>query len=121
MVRIPRRRILFTGAALLAMPLASIAQQSARIWRIGILSNGTVASGQNIRNAFVLGLGEHGYVDGRSFVIESRWAEGRLERLPTLVAELLAQRIDILFAPSGVAAQAAKESGTTIPIPSAGW
>jgi putative ABC transport system substrate-binding protein len=114
--QIPRRTFLFAATALLAAPLASFAQQPARVWRIGLLSNGTVASGQGLRDAFVRGLNELGYVEGRNFVIESRWAEGKLDRLPTLVSELLAQKVDIMFAPSGIAAQATKKSGTTIPI-----
>ena len=112
----PRRRILLAASVLLAAPLASLAQQPSRVWRIGFLSNGTVASGRGQLDAFVRGLNELGYFDGRNVILEARWAEGKLDRLPALVAELLAQKIDLMFAPSGVAAQAAKKSGTTIPI-----
>ena len=61
-------------------------------------------------------MNELGYVEGRNFVIESRWAEGDMDRLPALVAALLAQKLDIVFAPSAAAAQAIKKSGATIPI-----
>jgi len=64
----------------------------------------------------VRGLRELGYTDGKNFIIEPRWAEGKLDRLPVLATELLAQKIDLLFAPSGIAAQAAKKSSATIPI-----
>lgn len=94
----------------------SLAQQPPEVWRIGFLSNGTVASANGQLDALVRGLNELGYVEGRSFVVESRWAEGKLDRLPTLVAELLAQKLDVVFAPSGVAVQTVKTSGATLPI-----
>jgi len=111
-----RRRVVLAAGALFAAPLASFAQKQSRVWRIGFLTNGTVASSQGQIDAFVRGLSELGYADGKNVILEPRFAEGKLDRLPALVAELLAQKIDVLFAPSGVAAQAAKKSGTTVPI-----
>lgn len=116
MSRVPRRRLVLATAALLALPPASFAQKQVKLWRIGFLSNGTRASARFQLDAFLRGLNEFGYVEGRNVVIESRWAEGKLDRLPALVAEVLAQDIDLLFAPSGIAAQAAKKSGTATPI-----
>jgi putative tryptophan/tyrosine transport system substrate-binding protein len=116
MSRIPRRRLVLAAAALLAAPLAPFAQKQSRVWRVGFLSNGTPSSAKFQLDAFLRGLNELGYVEGRNVVIESRWAEGKLDRLPALAAEVLAQNIDLLFAPSGVAAQTAKKSGTMIPI-----
>ena len=116
MSKIPRRKVVLTAAGLLAVPLASFAQKQTKIWRIGFLTNGTVTSSQGQLDAFVRGLRELGYTDGKNVILEPRWAEGKLDGLPALVTELLAQKIDLLFAPSGVAAQAAKKSGTTIPI-----
>jgi len=110
-----RRKLMLSAAALVAAPLVSRAQQQSKVWRIGFLV-GTVASSQSLVDAFVRGLAELGYVNGKNYVLEIRWAEGKLDRVPALVAELLAQKIDLLFAPSGIAAQAAKKSGTTIPI-----
>jgi len=104
------------AGALLAAPMTSFAQQQSRVWRIGFLTNGTVTSTQGQIAAFVRGLNELGYFEGRNIIIESRWAEGKLDRLPALVAELLAQKIDVIYAPSGIAAQAAKESSTMVPI-----
>jgi putative ABC transport system substrate-binding protein len=104
------------GAGALAAPLACFAQQQRKVWRIGFLTIGTVTSSQGQLDAFVRGLSELGYTEGENVILEPRWAEGKLDRLPVLVSELLAQKIDLLFAPSGVAAQAAKKSGTTIPI-----
>jgi putative tryptophan/tyrosine transport system substrate-binding protein len=110
-----RRRFVLSAGALLAMPRIAAAQP-ARVARIGFLTNGTVASTQGQLDSFRRGLKENGYVDAHHFIIESRFAEGRLDRLPELVADLLAQRIDVIYAPSGIAAQAAKKSGTTVPI-----
>jgi len=111
-----RRKVVLAAAALVAVPLSSFAQKQPKVWRIGFLTNGTVTSSQGQLDAFVRGLRELGYADGKNFILEPRYAEGKLDRLPALVAELLAQKIDLLFAPSGIAAQAAKKSGTTIPI-----
>lgn len=116
MSKFPRRKAVLSAAALFAIPLLSFAQKQSKVWRIGFLTNGTVTSSQGQLDAFVRGLGELGYTDGKNVILELRWAEGKLDRLPALVTELLAQKIDLLFAPSGVAAQAAKKSGTTIPI-----
>jgi len=114
--QIARRKIVLAAGALLAAPMASFAQRQSRVWRIGFLTNGTVNSTKGQLDAFVRGLNELGYFEGRNIIIESRFAEGKLDRLPALVAELLAQKIDVIYAPSGIAAQAAKKSGTKIPI-----
>lgn len=73
-------------------------------------------STQGQLDAFVGGLKDLGYLPGREFVLEARYAEGKMERLPLLVSDLLQQKPDIVFAPSGVAAQALKQSATSIPI-----
>ena len=104
------------GASALVSPLSSIAQQQGKVWRIGFLTPGTVASTQGQIDAFMRGLSELGYADGKNVILERRYAEGKLDRLPALVAELLAQKVDVLLAPSGVAAQAAQKSGTATPI-----
>lgn len=116
MRRVARRTVLRMGVALAAAPLAVRAQPASRVWRIGFLTNGSVASAQGQLDAFVRGLAEQGLVEGRHYAIASRWAEGRFERLPELVDDLLAQRPDLIYAPSGVAAQAVRQSGTTLPI-----
>jgi putative ABC transport system substrate-binding protein len=102
--------------ALAGLPLVARAQQAGKVWRIGFLSNGTVTSAGGQVDAFRRGMSELGYADGRDFVIEPRWAEGKIDRLPALASELLAQKLDVVFAPSGIAAQAMKDTGTTVPI-----
>lgn len=110
-----RRRLLGAAIAMLAASFAT-AQQRARPWRIAFLSNGTVQTAGDQLDAFVLGLREHGWAEGHHFVVESRWAEGKLDRLPALVADLMGQKPDLIYAPSGIAAQATKDSGTSLPI-----
>jgi putative ABC transport system substrate-binding protein len=67
--------------------------------------------------AFRSGLSEIGYVEGHNIAIEFRWAEGNVERLPALVADLVRRRADIIVTPfSLAAARAAKAASATIPI-----
>ena len=67
--------------------------------------------------AFRQGLGEAGFVEGQNLAIAFRWAEGRYDRLPALVAELVNLRVAVLFAAGGTpSALAAKEATSTIPV-----
>jgi putative ABC transport system substrate-binding protein len=77
------------ASALLAAPLAAEAQQAAKVARIGYLGNSPAAL-PHLREAFLQGLRDLGYVEGRNLVIEYRYAEGKLERFPALAAELVA-------------------------------
>ena len=119
MGRVQRRDFLLTAGALLAAPLAAEAQQAAKVIRIGILAGNRAASPHTLE-AFLQGLRDLGYVEGRNVVIEFRDAEGKPERLPTLAAELLALKVDIVFAPSTPAALATKQATRTVPIVFAG-
>ena len=93
------------AGGLLAVPLAARAQQAAKVPRIGYLSaNSMVASPPNLHEAFRQGLRDLGYVEGRNVAIEFRDAEGRVERLPALAAELVALNVDVIVAPTTVAA-----------------
>jgi putative tryptophan/tyrosine transport system substrate-binding protein len=104
-----------TGAVLLAGPLAAEAQQAAKVARIGYLSTNLTANPRG-REAFRQGLRELGYAEGRNVVIEYRDAEGKLERLPALVAELVALRLDVIVPLGAAATQAARKATKTIPI-----
>ncbi len=88
--KIPRRKIVLTAAALLAAPLPSLAQKQIKIWRIGFLTNGTVTSSQGQLDAFVRGLRELGYTEGKNVILEPRWAEGKLARLRKVSGDLTA-------------------------------
>jgi putative ABC transport system substrate-binding protein len=103
-----------TGS-LLTAPLAAGAQQAANIARIGYLA-GNLASNPHQREAFLEGLRDLGYVEGRNVVIDYRFAEGRFERLPAFAAELVALKVDVILAGTVLIAVAAKQAIKTIPI-----
>jgi putative ABC transport system substrate-binding protein len=113
---IDRRSFIGTVAgALLTAPLAAEAQQAAKIARIGYLVT-NLAANPHWLEAFLQGLRDLGYVEGRNLVIEYRSAEGKLERLPALAAELVALKVDVIVAGSTPHALAAKQATKTIPI-----
>jgi len=103
-----------TGS-LLAAPLATEAQEAPKVARIGYLAANR-AAGLHLQEAFLQGLRDLGYVEGRNLVIELRDAGGNLDRLPALAAELVALKVDVIVAPSTVAAPIAKQATKTLPI-----
>jgi putative ABC transport system substrate-binding protein len=108
----------FIGAlagGLLAAPLAAEGQQAAKVARIGYLTI-NVAAAPHLPEAFRQGLRDLGYVEGRNLVIEYRDAEGKVERLPTLAAELVALKVDVILVPGTLPALAAKQATRTLPI-----
>jgi putative ABC transport system substrate-binding protein len=100
---------------LLATPLAAEAQQSGKVYRIGFLWD-TPAVWPHALQAFRQGLHDLGWVEGQNIVIEYRWAEGRFERLPGLVEELVRLKVDVIVAPTSIYTGAAKRATSTIPI-----
>ncbi len=103
-----------SGAVLLAAPLAAEAQQAAKIARIGLLA--TTSLNPHLGEAFRQGLRDLGYVEGRNFVIETRDAEGKYERLPALAAELVALKVDVILVGSTPPAVAAKQATKSLPV-----
>ena len=101
---------------ILAAPLAAEAQQAGKVYRIGYLSTPTRESVARGVDAFLRKLRELGWIDGKNLIIEYRWAEGNVERLPDLAADLVRRKVDVIVAPAGSAALAAKTATTTIPI-----
>ena len=103
-------------AVFLTAALPSLAQQAGKIPRIGYLT-GATPDGQAARiEAFRQGLRELGYVEGKNIVIEYRYAEGKLDRLPALAAELVRLKVDVIVTGGGVITRATKEATVTIPI-----
>jgi ABC-type uncharacterized transport system substrate-binding protein len=111
-----RRRFLATvvGAALVR-PRPGEAQPSGSVARIGFLWD-TPAVWPHALEAFRQGLRELGWIEGRNLVIEYRWAEGRFERLPAMVEDLLRLKVDLIVAPTSIYTGAAKRATSTIPI-----
>ena len=115
-----RRRDFITalsGAA--TWPVVARAQQTGKVWRIGFLSGGSRSAVSGLYDAFVQGMREHGYVDGKDYVIESReWrsTEENFERISEIVAEFQRLKVDVLVTALGAALPTLKRTITTIPI-----
>src|SRR5713226_3339664 len=112
-----RRMFLGTLAGgLLAAPLAAQAQPAGKVPRIGYLWAGAVGSDGTTIEGLRQGLRELGYVEGQSIAIESRYGDGRLDRLPRLLHELIDLRVDVLVTPGTPVTAAAKRETRAIPI-----
>lgn len=112
-----RKLIVAFGAGVLAAPLASLVRAQDKVWRVGFLNPAAPDSRALTRlQAFREGMREHGYVEGKNLRIEVRWAEGRLERLPALAAELVALKVDAIVVGSTPATDAALKATKSIPL-----
>ncbi len=107
--------VLALAFGILAAPLAADAPPPVRVPRIGFLGAGSPAAYATPIAAFRQGLRDLGYVEGQNVGIELRWAEGRVERLPALAAELVRLEVDVILT-HAAGILAAKQATTTIPI-----
>jgi putative ABC transport system substrate-binding protein len=106
---------LVAGAAV-AWPRATLAQNASKVYRIGLLSSGApIVDNSPVGASLVRGLAQHGYVPERNLAFERRAGGGRPDRLPQLVAELAASKVDLILTTGYPAALAAK-TGTTLPV-----
>ncbi len=117
-----RRRDFLAGAALAAAFRPAHAQQPSRVYRIGYvgINPPTTPLVAEVWKAFDEGLREHGLIEGQNVLIERRFSEGREERQPGFVAELLAWKADVIVSGSATGAKAAREATKTVPIILAG-
>ena len=118
-----RRRVLMVAAGtLLVAPHSIVAQQPPKVWRIGVITTRArpVSLEADFLGAWVPRLRELGYVEGRDFTVEWRFADGNNERLPDLAAELMRLQPDLIMASGTPAARAMQKATSTIPIVIAG-
>ena len=112
-----RRNLLIAlGAGALAAPFAPFAQQPAKIARIGFLIPASASSYASRVAALRAGLRELGYIEGKNFSIEFRWADGRYDRLPGLAVELVQLKVDVIVTGGTPGTRAARQATATIPI-----
>ena len=109
-----RRRDFIVGLGAAAVPVATQAQQRAPL--VGLLHPRSPETAAPLVEAFRRGLSEAGFVEGRNVIIEYRYANGNLENLPTLAAELVRMRVDVIAAGGTSGGAAAKAATATIPI-----
>jgi len=108
--------IALSGSAIAAWPLGVHAQVPPKIARIGYIAGGGGSMAVRMAAALRQRLSELGYIDGQTIVVEFRSAEGRSERIPDLVSELVGLKVDVLVTGSSPGALAAKKATGTIPI-----
>jgi ABC-type uncharacterized transport system substrate-binding protein len=113
-----RRVVIALGACALAVPRSLLAQQKSKIARIGFLYFGSRQSSLETGryDAFVQGMRELGYAEGTNFIIEARFADGKNERVPTLAAELVRLKVDLIVATGTPVYRALQHATTTIPV-----
>jgi len=104
------------ACALLFAFCASAEAQRPKVYRIGMLINGTPLSHKLMVDEFQQGLRDLGYVEQKNFLLEVRYAEGRLDRLPELAGELVQRNVDVVFTNATPGTVAMKQATSTIPI-----
>ncbi len=99
------------------LPLRSFAQQQGKVWRVGFLAvRRPVSLDSDVFGALPQGMRELGYVEGKNLVIEWRFADRKIERLPGLATELVQLNVDVIVTAGTPATSAAQKATATIPI-----
>lgn len=115
--RLSRLAVVVLAVVLALAPLVAQAQPPGKIPRIAGLNPGRADAGlTHQRGAFLQGLRERGWIDGRNAVILLRFAEGRTDRLPEMARQLVREQVDVIVATTSVAGVAARQATTAIPI-----
>jgi ABC-type uncharacterized transport system substrate-binding protein len=110
-------KVLVLAALLLAMAPGAGAQTPTQTARVGVLSVGVAPPPEEVeRSPFITSLRDFGWVRGQNLIFEARYADGDAERLPTMVADLVRLKVDLIVALSNQEAQAAKRATSSIPI-----
>ena len=104
------------ASVLVALPCAAISQTSGKVWRVGFLEAGSATANPQFIEAFKSGLEALGYVEGKNVVIIDRWADGRVDRFPILLNELVRLKVDVIVVGSTPGALAAKAALLSIPV-----
>ena len=102
--------------SMLAAPLAAVAQPAGKVPTIGFLNSSSAAAVAQQFEAFQQGLRALGYIEGQNMAIAQRYAEGRVERLPALAAELAALHVAVFVVNANSVAEAVQQTTTQIPI-----
>jgi putative ABC transport system substrate-binding protein len=110
-----RKYVLLAWALLLALSFPARAQPQGRVRRLGFLGNSTPVLEENLIGSFREGLRDLGYIEGKNIFIEYRWAEGKYERFPALIAELVASKVELIVT-AGTPASLAVKKATSIPL-----
>ncbi len=110
-----RRQFITLLSGLIALPLAVGAQQSGKVFRIGILANYRFGE-PDLWAVFIRGLRDLGYVEGQNITIEWRVSEGKYERLPAFAIEIVRSKVDVIVVPANQNALAAQQATRTVPI-----
>lgn len=113
-----RRNILAAlGAGLFSAPLSSFAQAQGKIWRVGFLAPRRPANlDADAYGAFARGMRELGYIEGKNLVIEYRFADGNMGKLPELAAEIARLKVDVIVTAGTPSTRAAQKATATVPI-----
>jgi putative tryptophan/tyrosine transport system substrate-binding protein len=114
------RRTFIGGIAsgVLVWPIGAFAQQQSKVWRVGFFYFGSRQSALDSGrySAFVQGMRELGYVEGKNVIFETRFGDGNVERLPNLASELVQLKVDVIVATGSPVYSALRHATNTIPI-----
>ena len=110
------RCIITLTLLLLVVPLTAQAQPAGKVPTIGFVTHNAAPQTAQAYEAFVQGLRELGYIEGQTLTIERRYAEGQLERVPALVADLATRPIDVFVVTTNLIAKAVQQTVPQSPI-----